>query len=256
MSLRAQFAREYWIRALKMRQLYHRFEVKGLHVLERPGAALIAGYHGRPFAMDLLMLQVYLLDRGITCRPVVHDSFASSLIFRHLVEGMKFLVGEGKEMDDAIEAGHKLIVTPGGGRESMRHSGVRYQPDWEGRLGFVRTALRKRLPIIPAAGSGVDDQYISVVDGYKLARALKLPRKMMLFFGFGPLGPFPFSPPFPVKMTLHLGEAIAPEGDPESEFDCKAILSRVVSAVEGLLDRAREENPCAILRQREDETWT
>jgi hypothetical protein len=79
---------------------------------------------------------------------------------------------------------------------------------------------------------------------------------MSLFVGVGPLGLFPFSPPFPVKMTLRLGEPITPVGEPESESDCEALQRRVIRAVDGLLDRACHESPWAILRQREDETWT
>jgi len=254
-SLRAGLARAYWLHSWKLRQAYHRFEVRGLDVVERPGAALIAGYHGRPFASDLLMLQARLDERGIRCRPIVHDSFASAPFFRHIFAGMGFLAGEGEALARAVAAGDKIIVTPGGARESTRHSGVRYQVAWEGRLGFARMALRHRLPVIPAASSGVDDQYLSLADGYQAARALGLPKKMALFFGVGPLGPFPLSPPFPVKITLHLGRPIPPEGDAGSEEDCRALAGRVAAAVAALLDRAREEDALAVLRQPEDRTW-
>jgi 1-acyl-sn-glycerol-3-phosphate acyltransferase len=255
MNVVAGLAREYWIRTWKMRQAYHRFEVKGVEVLEGPGPAIIAGYHGRPFASDLLMLQIHMLDRSVSCRPLVHDSFAKSRFFRPIVEGMGFLTGEGPELDRAVAQGAKIIITPGGGQESTRASSVRYRSHWEGRIGFARLALRKRLPIIPAAGSGVDDQYLSLIDGYRTARSLGLPRKMMLFVGVGPLGLFPFSPPFPVKVTLHLGRPIPPEGDPDSEADVRALHARVVGAVEVLLDRAREESCAAVMYQPEDATW-
>ena len=110
-------------------------------------------------------------------------------------------------------------------------------------------------PIIPAAGAGVDDQYLSLIDGYRTARRLGLPKKMMLFFGVGPLGLFPFSPPFPVKITLHLGRPIPPEGDAKSEKDVQALHARVVGAVEVLLDKVREENCAGALYQPEDATW-
>ena len=255
MNVVAGLAREYWIRTWKMRQKYHRFEVKGAEVLQRPGPAIIAGYHGRPFASDLLMLQVHMLDRSVACRPLVHDSFAKSPFFRPIVEGMGFLTGEGPELDRAVAEGAKIIITPGGGKESMRASTVRYRSNWENRLGFARLALQKRLPIIPAAGAGVDDQYLSLIDGYRTARRLGLPKKMMLFFGVGPLGLFPFSPPFPVKITLHLGRPIPPEGDAKSEKDVQALHARVVGAVEVLLDKVREENCAGALYQPEDATW-
>jgi 1-acyl-sn-glycerol-3-phosphate acyltransferase len=237
---RAKVARGYWIASWKLRQAYHRFEVHGLDVLDRPGPVLIAGYHGRPFASDLLMLQIHLRERGVVARPIVHDSLAGAPGFRHIVEGMGFLNGEGPELEDAIAQGHKLIVTPGGARECTRDSRVRYRVDWGSRAGYARMALRYRLPIVPAGGSGIDDQYLSLIDGYNVARDLRLPKKMTLFLGVGPLGLFPVSPPFPVKITLRLGQPIAPDGDPDNPADCEALHERVVAAVQELLDTGRQ----------------
>jgi 1-acyl-sn-glycerol-3-phosphate acyltransferase len=255
MSLGASLARSCFIATWKLRQSYHRFEIVGLDAVDRPGPALIAGYHGRPIASDLVMLMVHLLDRGIVCRPIVHDSLTKVPPFKQIAQGMGFLAGDGPELERAIAQGHKIIVTPGGGRECTRASNVRYKVDWGARMGYAKMALRHRLPVIPAAGSGVDDQYLSLIDGYQLARDLGLPRKVMLFWGMGPLGPFPFSPPFPVKMTLRLGRPIPPEGDPEDESACRALHDRVVLSVQGLLDAGRKENPLAILKHGEEVTW-
>jgi 1-acyl-sn-glycerol-3-phosphate acyltransferase len=252
---RAKVARGYWMASWKVRQAYHRFEVHGLSALDRPGSALIAGYHGRPFASDLLMLQVHLLERGVNCRPIVHDSLAAAPGFRNIFEGMGFLQGEGPALEAAIAQGDKIIVTPGGARECTRDSKVRYRVDWGGRSGYARMALRYRLPIIPAGGSGIDDQYVSLIDGYNVARDFRLPKKMTLFLGIGPLGLFPISPPFPVKITLRLGEPIAPDGDPDSQADCDALHQRVVAAVQELLDIGRDEHPLSILKVGEEVSW-
>src|SRR5262249_12361884 len=46
-----------WLAYWRLLQRYHRYTVAGLEHLDGP-AALVAGYHGRPFAYDMCMLTV------------------------------------------------------------------------------------------------------------------------------------------------------------------------------------------------------
>ncbi len=75
-------------------------------------------------------------------------------------------------------------------------------------MGYLRFALKYRLPIVPVGAAGVDDAYIGLNDGTALAHRLGLPRGLAVWFGLGPLGVFPFSPPFPVKMHQIIGAPI------------------------------------------------
>ena len=52
-----------WLTTWRLARRYHRYEVVGLEHLERPGAALLVGYHGRPIAYDLCMLLVTVYER-------------------------------------------------------------------------------------------------------------------------------------------------------------------------------------------------
>ena len=64
------------------------------------------------------------------------------------------------------------MVQPGGTREGSRSSRIRYKVDWGKRTGYLKLALKHGLPIVPAAASGVDDTYIGLNNGLKLAKKI------------------------------------------------------------------------------------
>lgn len=236
-------ARAAWFAYWDVMRAYHRFEVRGLPHLERAGACLLVGYHGRPIAHDLCMLQALLRRRGgPEPRPVIHGTFDAVPVLRWLVEGVGFVTGDDEGMAAAIRRGDPIIITPGGTREGCRSSRDRYRVEWGDRTGYVRLALKYRLPILPTAASGVDDTYLALNDGYETGKRLRVPGRLPLWLGLGPLGPWPLSPPFPVKIVQHIGAPIdlAAEGpiDPSDRPALLACHRRVTGAVQALLDRA------------------
>lgn len=256
MRLRARAARAAWFAYWDAMRRYHRFEVRGLeHLLGQRGSSLVVGYHGRPIAHDLCMLQALLREkRGPEPRPVLHAAAERMPVLNWLVEGVGFVSGDGASMAETVARGEPVIVTPGGTREGCRSSRVRYRVDWGERLGYLRLALKYGLPIIPAASAGVDDTYVGLNDGYAWGKRLKLPAGLPLWLGLGPLGPWPLSPPFPARITLHLGAPLRLDEDgpvdPNDRERLRALHQRVTGAVQALLDRAREERAAAA------ETWS
>jgi len=112
-------------------------------------------------------------------------------------------------------------------------------------VGYLRIALKYGLPIVPMAAAGADDTYIGLNDVEAVGRRLGLPRDWawLTWLGVGPLGLFPFSPPFPVRMHQIVGEPIALPRRGRIDMDDRDALlrehRRVVGAVQDLLDRAR-----------------
>jgi hypothetical protein len=160
-----------------------------------------------------------------------------------MVEGLGFVTDDGEEMADAIEQGDSVMVTPGGPMEGCRSFRDRYKVRWGSRYGYLRMALKYKLPIVPTAGTGVDDTYIGLNDGYAWGKALNLPHSLPLWFAFGLTGPWPWTLPFPVKIVCHIGEPIDLEADGPVDPNDKAALAKlhekVATAVQGLLDQAR-----------------
>ena len=110
---------------------------------------------------------------------------------------------------------------------------------WGERLGYLRLALEYRLPIIPTAATGTDDAFIGLIDGYSLARRLKMP-KVPLWLGVGPLGPWPLTPPFPVKITQYVGAPIRLDDDKRAARNptfLKAWHEKIARTVQDLLDQ-------------------
>ncbi len=247
MRLGPTAARTAWFSYWSLMRRYHRFEVRGLEHLERQrGATLIAGYHGRPIAHDLCMLLSLLHERGgRQTRPVLHATARELPVLRWLVEGVGFVTEDGAELAQAVARGDSVIVTPGGTREGCRSSLKRYRVDWGERVGYLRLALKYKLPVVPAASSGVDDTYLGLNDGYTWGKRLKVPGRLPLWLGVGPVGLWPLSPPFPARITLYLGEPMDLEAsgpvDPADREQLLALHQRVTGAVQALLDRALAE---------------
>jgi hypothetical protein len=171
----------------------------------------------------------------------VHGAVEQQRLMKWVSDGLGFVTGDGEAVGEAVRRGELIVVQPGGTREGCRSSRHRYEVDWGERTGYLRLALRHRLPIIPVAAAGVDDGYLGLNDGYAWGKRLGVPHRLPLWLGVGPLGLWPLSPPFPVKITQLIGAPIDLEdGGPIDPGDREALLRahrRVAAAVQALLDQ-------------------
>lgn len=101
--------------------------------------------------------------------------------------------------------------------------------------------MKYRLPIVPVGGSGMDEAFLGLNDGYALGRRLGLPAQLPLWLGVGATGLWPLSLPFPVKMTQWVGEPIEEHLalDPGDAAATRAAHRRVMGAVQQLINQAR-----------------
>ena len=220
---------------------WHRYEVENIEVLDRAEPVMIAGYHGRAAAHDLIVLNKLLYKRhGHLPVSIVHRRFDDNPFLSYVKEGIGAVTRDGAELERELARGRHLIVTPGGTREATRSWKVRYEVDWGQRTGYLRLALKHGLLIVPTASSGVDDAYVGLNDGYKLGKQLNLPDGMALWFGFGPFGPAMLTPTFPVKIRQLIGEPIDLEADGKVDPDDRDRLlelhEMVTGKVQALLD--------------------
>ena len=241
MGVRAVLATQWWRRSWEFRRLWHRYRVQGMEHFDSVGGALVVAYHGRPVAHDLCMLQVGLLNQGIRTHAVMHEVAKELPVVRHALGPMGFVFGDGPEVAAAFADGRKVIVTPGGTRESARRFDTRYKVDWGDRTGWLRLAVKHRVPILPAAGWGVDHTYVGLVDGADYIDRIKLPGGLPPWLGVGPFGLWPFSPPFPVQITTVFAPPytrhLDSEVDPGDKSAMRAMAREVAGIVQGILDR-------------------
>ena len=232
-----------WLRYWGLARRYHRYSVEGLDRLaSHHGPALLVCYHGRPIAYDLFMLGLALEERtDRRAIGVVHATALEIPVIRDLVTALGWVAGEGEALSEALADGALVAVQPGGTREGCRSVRHRYEVDWGGRTGYLRLALQHDLPVIPVACRGIDDGYIGFNNGYRLGKKVGMPGRLPLWFGLGPLGFWPWSPPFPVRLTQRIGEplTLARLGlGPHADYhDLQAAHAQVKAAVQALLDR-------------------
>lgn len=239
MSLIDRLSQSGWIAYWRFWQRYHRYTIEGMEHLDGDRPMLIAGYHGRPLALDMCMFTVAFYDRfGYLPHGIVHRGLEQVPILKRFTDGCGFVTDDGPAMRAAVANGEHIVVTPGGGQEGCRTFLDRYRVAWQGRLGYVRLAARYGLPIVPVAGAGADDTYIGLVDAEALGRAIGVPHRwaFALWIGLGPFGIYPYSPPFPVRIRQYVGKPVPP---PPPDAGTRRLVdthNEVVRRVQGLLD--------------------
>lgn len=220
---------------------WHRYDVRGIEHLDGPGPRLILGYHGRFMAFDLIILNHELWRRkGQLPVSIMHRYTGKNPALRWLNEGLESATGDGPEMRAAVDGGRDIVLLPGGNREANRSHSQQYRLDWGERMGWLRLALRYRLPIVPVAAAGVDHTYIGLNDGYRLGKRFGTKDDLPLWLGLGPLGLAPFSPTFPVKFRQVIGAPIdlGPVPADAEKSTLEPLRLRVLGAMQQCLDSA------------------
>ncbi|MCA9516193.1 MAG: hypothetical protein KC635_14720, partial [Myxococcales bacterium] len=148
-----------------------------------------------------------------------------------------------------LQAGHKLLVFPGGDRESLRPFARRKEVVHPGSDAVARMALAFDAPLVPLVSAGGHESFVVLSDGAAVARALGLPRRfhvnvmptaLALPWGlvWGPGLGLPYLP-LPAKVTAEVGEAIAPAA--WRAAGAEALTDHVFGAMQSTLDRLYAE---------------
>ena len=208
------------VRGFDMLARYHRLDVRGLENVPEGPAVLVANHNGGLNPVDGLFLVHYYRQRGY------HDPvyiLAHDILFKHprvakVLRSVGIVPANRAMAHRVLEAGHKLLVFPGGDLETLRPYRDRRKVVLAGRRGFARLAMEHRVPLVPIVSAGSHETLIVLHQGRRLAKALRLPRwarlhslPIMLAFPWGVMaGPTCALPyvPLPAKVTVELGDAI------------------------------------------------
>jgi len=167
------------------------------------------------------------------------------------------LVPADREVVDAVAAtGHDILVFPGAARESFRPFWERARIDLGGRTGFVRQALKHRLPIVPVVSAGSHETLIVLARGARVAERLGLRRlvrsadsfPLLLGLPWG-IWMLPILPqlPLPAKITSEVLEPIYLEGDPDDLAAVRAGFDTVLGRMQTGLARLYAERRWPII---------
>ena len=155
-------------------------------------------------------------------RTVV-DRWAGSLPFLNVFYArVGQVIGSRDNVRELLRARELVLVFPEGMAGIRKRAVERYVLQ-SFHIGFVEEALRHRVPIVPVAIVGADDQAPVLWDIAPLARLLGLPIFPITptFPLLGPLGLLPY----PVRYQIHYGEPFRfhEEFPPETADDPHAV---------------------------------
>lgn len=187
-------------------QHYFRVESVGHQVIPEKGAAILASNHGGLLPFDATMIVVDLIKRGTPPRLVrsVVDRWAGTLPFVNVFFArVGQVIGSRENFAELLRDEQLVLVFPEGMAGIRKRAADRYVLQ-SFHLGFVEESLRHRVPIIPVAVIGADDQAPILYDIKPLAKLLGLPFFPITptFPLMGPLGLLPY----PVKYEIVYGD--------------------------------------------------
>jgi 1-acyl-sn-glycerol-3-phosphate acyltransferase len=193
-------------------------EIRGLERVPEGKALLVSNHNGGSMSPDSFVLGVALYrSRGIAAVPywLAHDMVVRLPLFRQMIP-LGVVRASSTMAHEVFEAGRKVLVYPGGEQDTLRPWSQRDRINFAGRTGYLRLALRERVPIVPVVIAGAHEVFVVLRGGERLSRWLatdKLfrvktwPLTLSFPWGLTP-GPPPVYLPFPVRMLIELLDPI------------------------------------------------
>jgi 1-acyl-sn-glycerol-3-phosphate acyltransferase len=155
-----------------------------------------------------------------------------------------FLKATRKNANAVLANGGTTIVFPGGDYDVFRPTKLATTIDFNGRTGYVRTALEAGVPLVPVVTIGGQEQMYVLWRGELLAKLLRLEKLlrtkyMPVAFGF-PFGltfAFPPNLPLPSKLVTQVLDPI----DIRAEFGEDPDIAEVDAEVRRRMQAAMDE---------------
>ncbi len=246
---------------------YFRCELKGWENVPE-GKALYVGNHNGMLTFEVLMLFYAWWDKYHGARRALGLAHAIALdnpFFRWLIPKIGAIPADPDLARDALERGYSLLVYPGGEKESFRPYKHRKKIDFYQRKGFIRLALRAKVPIVPIVSVGAHETYVILDRGEEIAKKLGLYDRMRLHgvpityrglfflwcvvtgvFTFFPLliAPLAFTSifiPLPAKMTFRILPPIDICAMVDPKYSEEDNLQRIYDHVLEIMRRVHDE---------------
>jgi 1-acyl-sn-glycerol-3-phosphate acyltransferase len=229
---------------------YFRSEVRGLDSFPPGGALVVANHSGGMFPMDVPIFTVDFYDKFGYDRPVYtlsHDVLFSGFMGDYF-RRTGYIRANRENAAKALRTGGVVVVFPGGDYDAYRPTMSENVIDFNGRKGYVSTAIEAGVPIVPMVSIGGQETQFYLTRGTWLARTLQLKRLMRseilpLSFGF-PFGlTIPIAPnlPLPSKIVTQVLEPIDIAEEFGEDPDVDAVDDHVRSVMQqGLGELAAE----------------
>jgi 1-acyl-sn-glycerol-3-phosphate acyltransferase len=225
---------------------WFRFEVRGLESLPAEGGALIVANHsGGMLTPDVLIFAAAFYGRFGYDRPLYtlgHDGMFAGPV-AGLLSRLGVIRASTSNAVNALRSGGIVLNFPGGVYDAYRPTLAENVIDFNGRTGYVRSAIDAGVPIVPAVSIGGQESQLFLTRGTWLAKRLGLNRfrsdilPITLGFPFGLSVIMPPNMPLPTKIITDVLEPIDIVGRFGSDPDAAEVDVHVRSVMQTALDR-------------------
>jgi 1-acyl-sn-glycerol-3-phosphate acyltransferase len=238
---------------------YFRLETSGWERLPEETSLLIGNHSGGSLTMDAWTFVFDWWRRFGTERVLhatAHDVLMAAPGLGDYFRQAGVIPASRQGVTAALGAGCDVVIWPGGDVDAMRSWRRRDEAVLGGRKGFVRTAIRSGVPIVPVATVGGHDTAFVLSEGKWIAngidriwglkkklRGTQLPIVLGIPFGLT-IETIPTHLPLPAKIRTELLDPIHVDHDPERVNDREyvdSIYHEVESAIQGGMDRLAKQ---------------
>lgn len=235
---------------------WFRPEVRGLEIFPPSGGALVVSNHsGGVLTPDWNVLapaiyRTFGYDRALYTLAHYGVFFTP---FRAQLGRLGVIHASREAASEALRSGAVVLVFPGGDYDAFRPTLRQNVIDFDGRTGYVRTAMEDGVPIVPAVSIGGQETQLFVARGDWLARRLGLKRMRMeilpvaIGFPFGLTAFFPANLPLPTKIVYQVLEPIDIAAQFGKDADVHEVDAHVRSVMQSALDRLGRERRLPIV---------
>lgn len=198
---------------------WFRLEVRGIENIPEEGGALLVANHSGTVPLDGLITG-YAVKKysGRNLRPLGADLVFSLPLVGQVARKVGATLACKEDAERLLAGGELAGVWPEGFKGIGKPFAERYKLQRFGRGGFVSSAMRAQVPIVPVSIVGAEEIYPLVGNVPSLARLLGLPYLPITpFFPLlGPLGLIPL----PSKWIIEFGEPVRTDAyEPEAADD-------------------------------------
>jgi len=235
---------------------WHRAEVRNVDNVPSTGGALVVSNHsGGMFTPDVFVFCPPFYKTFGYDRPVY--TLGHYGLFMGPIDGWLRRLGvieaSRENAAAALHSGAVVLVFPGGDYDSYRPTLSANTVDFNGRTGYVRTAIEAGVPIVPTVSIGAQETQLFLTRGNFLARKLGLTKARMdilpVSFGF-PFGLsmiFPPNVPLPAKIVTEVLEPIDVTARFGEDPDVEEVDAHVRAVMEAALKRLAGQRRLPIL---------
>jgi 1-acyl-sn-glycerol-3-phosphate acyltransferase len=209
---------------------WFRLEVRGVENIPADGGALLVGNHSGTVPVDG-MITMYAVKKytGRHMRALGADLVFQLPIVGEVARKTGATVACAEDAERLLTGGELAAVWPEGFKGVGKSFSERYKLQRFGRGGFVSSAMRAQVPIIPVSIVGAEEIYPLVGNIPSLARLFGLP--YIPITPFFPLFGLAGLIPLPSKWIIEFGEPIRTDAYAPESADDPMLLFNVTDQV-------------------------